>query len=256
MKLSARLERAYVRRELRAAKLFSAMLRSLYAKAAKAYEADQVAEVDRDLILKALHSFHLKAQSAAAVWQYRVLETDREVKSLRTGSYERIMAAIRAWVILNTGESITSIAATTLKIIRNIIAKGQNEGLGPAEVGRLIREEADAPFTKYRATMIARTEGTSAASEGHKAGAQEWEKVTGKKKWKAWFATADSRTRDPHRAMLGSKPIPGDQYFDVGGEAMEAPGDIKASAKNVINCRCRVVYMSERMAARLLAEQK
>lgn len=43
--------------------------------------------------------------------------------------------------------------------------------------------------------------------------------------------------------------------FQVGGVAMDAPGDPKGGAKNVVNCRCRIYYMSERIARRKLGEQ-
>lgn len=58
---------------------------------------------------------------------------------------------------------------------------------------------------------------------------------------KAWVFVSDERTREDHAAMDSGDYIPLDEDFDVGGEAMEYPGDPSGSAENVINCRCSVV---------------
>lgn len=58
---------------------------------------------------------------------------------------------------------------------------------------------------------------------------------------KEWVAIQDERTRIAHYLISGTK-IPLDEYFDVGGEMMLYPHDMNASAGNVVNCRCSLIY--------------
>lgn len=57
---------------------------------------------------------------------------------------------------------------------------------------------------------------------------------------KQWIATLDTRTRPEHLAAHG-QTVGVDEDFTVAGERIAFPGDPRASAGNVINCRCRVV---------------
>jgi len=247
------LNRIASRQEKRGAKVFFRALKTQYTELAKQYENGQSLEVDTKIIKSALIDFHTKTQIESAEWQYNDLEKRNPVKKLQLGIYDRLIGLIRAWVLLNIGASIQSISNTTLDIVRRVIAKGQEEGFGARKIGQLIRQEAKSQFTAYRSTVIARTEGTRAASQGHKFGAEQWEKITGQKKWKGWSAANQpNRTRPDHLNMIGSKPIPGDEKFKVGDTFMDAPGDPAGGAKECVGCRCRSYYMSERMARSII----
>lgn len=241
------------RQEQYGAKVIFRALKNQYTEIAKQFENGQDIKPNKDIIKNALISFHSRAQLEMADWQYNQLIRQTPIKALQIGIYERTLSLIRTWITLNIGGSVTSISGTTLDIIRKVIAEGQDKGYGAKKIGRLIRAEAADKFTVYRSTVIARTEGTRAASQGAKVGAQQWETITGQKKWKAWSASADFRTRDAHIAMLNSLPIPGDQDFIVDGAAMDGPGDPSGGAANVVNCRCRKYYMSERVARNIIS---
>lgn len=61
---------------------------------------------------------------------------------------------------------------------------------------------------------------------------------------KQWVAVLDERTRDTHWAASGqSVELAGN--FLVGGVEMEFPGDPKAPAREVVNCRCRIGILRE-----------
>lgn len=242
------------KQESQGVKVFYKALKMQYTDLAKQYENEQDLVPNKDIIKKAIIAFHSKVQLEMANWQFNELNKQVSVKSLGLGSYEKIVSLIRAWITLNTGKSVTSISNTTLDVIRKVINKGQQEGFGARKIAKLIRDEAKEPITVYRSTVIARTEGTRAASQGAKFGAQQWENLTGQKKWKAWSATADKRTRDQHLAMIGTWPIEGTDEFIVGGVEMDAPGDPKGGVTNCANCRCRVLYMSERVAKNIIAD--
>lgn len=241
------------RQERQGAKLIFKALKTQYTELAKQYENGQDLQPNKDVIKKALTSYHAKVQIECAEWQYDDLQRRNPTKGFQMGTYERILSMIRAWITLNIGGNIKSISDTTKEVVQRVIAKGQQEGFGARKIGQLIRAEAKGEFTVYRSTLIARTEGTRAASQGAKFGAEQWEKISGQKKWKVWSAANQpNRTRDQHLAMIGTDPIPGDQDFIVGGKPMEGPGDPRGGKANVIACRCRMYFMSERMARQVM----
>lgn len=59
--------------------------------------------------------------------------------------------------------------------------------------------------------------------------------------YKVWMTSMDGRQRAEHGAADG-QVVSIDGVFDVGGEALEYPGDDAGSAWNVVNCRCTVGY--------------
>lgn len=255
MKIPRSLDSIASRQERQGAKVFFKALKTQYTELAKQYENGQELRPNIRPVKNAIISFHSRTQLEMADWQFNMLMKETPVKALQVGVYERITALIKTWITLNTGTSISSISSTTLDVVRRVIADGQAQGFGARKIGQLIRQEAKDSFTAYRSTVIARTEGTRAAAQGAKFGAEQWEKITGQEKWKAWSASADSRTRDQHLAMLDSDPIPGKEDFIVGGAAMTAPGDPRGGKANIISCRCRVYYMSERVAKRILGQK-
>lgn len=248
------------RHENKGARVFHAALKKQFDSAAKFIEKGgniDGLEIYPIPLRDAMRSFHYLVQLDSAELQYLDLTKNNPVKSgIGTALSTEWIRKIQAWIMLNTGDHITKINDTTLDRIRSIVAEGTAEGLGPRDIGRRIRKEAGEPFTVYRSTVIARTEATRSASQGHKIGAEAWERETGQKTYKQWSATNDSRTRDAHRAMLVLHIIPKGEKFIVGGVTMDAPGDPAGGAKNVVNCRCRIYYMSERIARRLLGEVK
>jgi uncharacterized protein with gpF-like domain len=99
-----------------------------------------------------------------------------------------------------------------------------------------------AKFSEFRADMVARTETSSAYVTGTYQGQQalgEYGPIE-----KVWVASQDGRTRDTH-AMLNNKYVPMNQPFSVGGSLMMIPLDPAGPAKEVIQCRCVVMYLYE-----------
>ena len=62
---------------------------------------------------------------------------------------------------------------------------------------------------------------------------------------KKWVATNDERTRSNH-VQANGQTVDMSEDFIVGGVQMGFAGDSKGGAKNVINCRCVIVYADER----------
>jgi hypothetical protein len=99
---------------------------------------------------------------------------------------------------------------------------------------------------RYRAENIARTEALQALSEGQNEAirqALDTGELEGEFATKRWDSTGDSRTRPEHSAVetASREGIPFDQAFNVDGEMMMYPRQLGSSARNVINCRCKLV---------------
>ena len=63
---------------------------------------------------------------------------------------------------------------------------------------------------------------------------------------KRWVATGDTRTRESHlrtHRNTAVNPIPLNQKFTVGNDKLRFPLDPRGSAKETINCRCRMVIV-------------
>lgn len=137
---------------------------------------------------------------------------------------------------------IAKVAETTEKRVRDIIRQqvklGTAKGDGIDVIKRNIMRSVDG-MSATRATTIARTEVVGASNQGSLIGAQS----SGLQLKKMWI-TAHNKIppRPAHKEADGQK-VDLTGLFDVGGEKMNAPGDPTASAENVINCRCTVVYV-------------
>lgn len=132
------------------------------------------------------------------------------------------------------------IADTSEADVLAAISSGLEDGEGTAEIARGIREVAD--LSPFRSELIARTETHAAANYAGIESVRDAQQKLGVTMLKQWLPTLDERTRPDHAAMNGSDPIAMDEKFLVGGEEMDRPGDPTASADQVINCRCTLVY--------------
>lgn len=146
---------------------------------------------------------------------------------------------ISEWLNLYSSRKITEIASTTQSDIAGIVALGRKNGLTEIEIGKQIRDIAPTKSAS-RAQTIARTESHQASNVAAMSAA----KVSGVKMKKQWVASSGERTREDHDAADG-QTVKMDDDFIVGGEPLSFPGDPKGSAKNVINCRCAVIFVFE-----------
>jgi len=93
----------------------------------------------------------------------------------------------------------------------------------------------------YRADTIARTETHQAALYASQRNVRRIASEVAVTVKKRWIPVFDERTRINHAVMAG-KTVGMDDWFIVGGERMQRPGDPNGSAGNVINCRCVMGY--------------
>lgn len=138
---------------------------------------------------------------------------------------------------------LTGISARMASQIVNKIEAGRYAGLELESIANLVSKEMQVLSTS-RANLIARTETHNAASFANHSYFKEAQSTLGITMVKKWVATNDARTRSTHAAANG-QTVNMDEDFNIDGVPMEYAGDSKGGAKNVINCRCVIVYADE-----------
>jgi hypothetical protein len=146
-------------------------------------------------------------------------------------------AAIRTWISSYAAAKVVRILEATRLRIRKSIERGEEQNEPPRVLAKRIVEETGGEIARKRAVTIARTESLTAASIG----ADEAAKATGLQLDKVWQSSEDARVRPTHAAADGQR-VDMNALFDVGGAQMRFPRDPNGPAKEVINCRCVVLY--------------
>lgn len=127
-----------------------------------------------------------------------------------------------------------------LKKIRIEITKGIVNGKGYTHIAKALRD--DLGMSKAQAQRVARTETGRALSQAGLDSAMV-AKDNGLDMKKRWYATKDTRTRDTHRHLDGTSVDIEDNFHSSGcvGPAPKLFVGV-ASAKENINCRCKLLY--------------
>jgi hypothetical protein len=149
-----------------------------------------------------------------------------------------------------TNRRIVSVRENLVEYIIDEIKKGIDEGKTMVQISRDIQKLIKSRnFFRWQAMRIARTESTAAANYGATVAAAD----SGLVLEKIWISSHDARTRRrpddqfDHYVMDGVR-VDKNENFNVQGDPMLFPGDPKARAGNVINCRCTVAMRGKRDA--------
>lgn len=138
------------------------------------------------------------------------------------------------------------------RAIQKVIEQGRLENLSLAQITRNI--DGLTKVGRSRAALIARTETHNAASfanhQYHKTASEEY----GIEMLKRWVSTSDLRTRSAHNLANG-QTVPMDEKFTVGGAKMDYAGDPAGGARNVVNCRCVIIYVEPEDEENITDEQ-
>ncbi|EJD87599.1 phage head morphogenesis protein, SPP1 gp7 family [Staphylococcus epidermidis NIHLM067] len=128
----------------------------------------------------------------------------------------------------------------TLKRIRIHITQGIMSGEGYSKIAKALRN--DLGMSKAQSVRVARTETGRALSQAGLDSAMV-AKDNGLDMKKRWYATKDTRTRDTHRHLDGTSVDIEDNFHSSGcvGPAPKLFVGV-ASAKENINCRCKLLY--------------
>jgi len=147
------------------------------------------------------------------------------------------------------------LSETTKEEIRRALAEAYEQGLNADKTATYIREKVGRKISRSRAVLISRTESATAANLGKRTGAESWLSENNEKGYKQWIGRNDGRERITH-IELNDDIIPMEQDFRVGNDKGQYPGDVRLSADERCNCRCTVIYLSERRYNRMMEERK
>lgn len=161
------------------------------------------------------------------------------IKSSKGAFTDLWMSFILNYIKTQSSTKITKITETTREIIRTQIAEGIGKGETIHQLAERVRSSYSV-MTPARSMLIARTEVINASNAASVAGA----KASGANVKKQWLASRDDRVRKDHEEADG-QTVALDESFIVGGYQLMWPGDpsMGAAAKEVVNCRCTVIYV-------------
>ena len=179
--------------------------------------------------------------------EWKRLTNDEVSMKGTTGFFlERWAGFINEYILTHIASKVVSIDATTKEMIRRGIADGTVRGLEFEKISDMIRSDI---INSRRAMTIARTEVGEAVNIAKKRSSDDWQSETGQELSKIWIHRGAKNPRDWHLAMDDGKQIPKNSKFIVTNpetgksEEMDYPHDPTASAENVINCGCQVMYV-------------
>lgn len=156
-------------------------------------------------------------------------------KAARPKSFE---ALVTNWIRTTGARRAMQITRTTREQLRNVMARGREQGMGARGIAKLIREDFGDGISRARSEMIARTETNSAANAAQYMAADS----LGISMQREWIAAEDERTRDDHVAADG-QVVGMEEPFIIGGEELMYPGDPSGSPEQIINCRCATGFI-------------
>ena len=200
-------------------------------------------EPDQSGLKRIISQLHQGAGMTMAKYNYDKIRRKAGIKDNLTPQ-QRWAIVIKMFLDQGLTMLTEGITSTTKETIRKVLIKGMQEGWS---ITQMMTELEKSGINAYRAELIARTETTRAANQGALLGAVS----TGLQTEKEWIAITDDRTRRIPRDKfdhlhMDGKRVAVDEPFTVPGmgsvEQMEYPGDSRASAGNVCNCRCTIGF--------------
>lgn len=142
-----------------------------------------------------------------------------------------------AWIHMVVARKVVTLATNFIGDIQDVVLEAFAEGLGQEATAREIRRRVGRDYAQWKAARIARTENASAMNHGSMVAAES----TGLDMVKEWAAASDARTRLSHQEADGQLREM-DEPFQVGSAQLMYPGDAGGPPKEIINCRCVVLY--------------
>ena len=156
---------------------------------------------------------------------------------------------IENYILATLVNKVVGINDTTREILMQETIASTSIGETRSEFSKRIRNVMGGAAGKRRARVIARTEAGNAINIAKAKSAEDWAAQTDIPIGKLWIHRGAKDPRDWHVAMDTGVEIPKDEPFIVTDpntgitDRMMYPHDPSASAGNVINCGCQVIYV-------------
>lgn len=244
--LLKRMEQRFAPRVYKALRLVHKDAARLVERQGAAYTQVSISMQDINMrLIPVIQSIYRDAGLYMANRTLSMLRKERQVKSF--GFNEEWVQQIQDYFeryLLD--RSVLPISETTKERILYILSEGIEQGWG---VKKMVRALNDIPAIRNRTERIVRTESVRAANYGVFIGADKYDFEVVKE----WISATDKRTRHTHRVNHREQREV-DQSFSNG---LMFPGDPEGPAKEVINCRCRIVVVPKRNeAGRLIPKRR
>lgn len=155
---------------------------------------------------------------------------------------------IEVFKTVQLAQKVVRIDETTRNILRDIVETGSREGLTFNDIRKRIVQVTAGAIGRKRAMVISRTEVGNAVNEAKTRSADDWAQQTGRQLGKLWIHRGAKDPRDWHISLDNGVAIPKQDRWMVTDpntgvtDMMMYPHDYNASAGNVINCGCHVIY--------------
>ena len=198
--------------------------------------SDEITPVLTDMYMSVGERFYLN--------QYKLL-SDVSQKNLFIDSFKIWWSDYVGKVL---AEKVTRINETTLTKLQTALGGLVPQSLPFREMADQLANDFD--FSLQRARMISRTEVGNSMNEAKLKGKDDIKEELGEEIWKIWIHRGSKNPRDWHLYLDNGKAIHEDDVWRVEvpstgfTEPMSRPHDPEASAENVINCGCEVMYIS------------
>jgi hypothetical protein len=159
---------------------------------------------------------------------------------------DQLLKDILLFLSSEGGVKITSVHDTLIKDIIDSIKLTLGENGTIIDLMNAIQAivSKSGTFYKYQALRIARTETTASSGFAAMKTAEQSDLVL----QKTWIATLDNRTRLDHFRQDGLSVDLDQPFVMYSGKTVRWPGDPKAAADEVINCRCTIAFTPKRDA--------
>lgn len=191
-----------------------------------------------DSLQKEYEKMYVSIGNHIAKWYFKTFE--KYIKKADSKPYEseweKAFATYGGQVAATNVTGVANTAKKTLiKITQQLMRDPEFMSLGAQQKARILRSKFK-HYSKFQAQRLVRTESTRAANfAAEKSATTLFSKNDLSKRW---LTVMDGRERPWHEAANGQTVRMTDNFI-VGGEEMPRPGE--GSARNVINCRCRII---------------
>ena len=149
---------------------------------------------------------------------------------------------ILSYLTTQGGELISTLTDTmvteVVKVLRESVESTDTLSQAITKVKKVVNSPS---FYRWQAMRIARTETTFAMNSAKLMAVSESGVIYNK----VWAHSRAKQERPEHLA-LNNTEVGETEMFNVGGVAMEYPGDKRGGAKQCINCRCTFTYRPKR----------
>lgn len=213
------------------------------------YEVEVDVAIMREDIVKMYRELY---ETIGIDYGNKINKTLEKTKKANVLFNNELLKEILLFLSSDGGVRITSVRDTLVADVIKSIQKSLGENGTVIDLRNAIQSiiEKNQTFYKWQSLRIARTETTTSSNFAAIKTAEQSDLVLDK----VWISVQDNRTRRKiydHLDMNNQKQEL-DKPFFVGGQEIDYPGDTKASAGNVINCRCTIAFVPKRDADGML----